>query len=85
MRSAVVFPQPDGPDEHHELLVADLEAHPRHRARSVGVDLADPVEGHGCHVLGRATRWQAARQTVCCYVTGSFAFARRSSRAVWSS
>ena len=36
-------------DEHHELAVADLEIHPRHGARPVGIDLADSVKGHGCH------------------------------------
>ena len=40
-----------GADEHHEFSVADLEIHPRDGARPVGVDLADSLEGHGCHLV----------------------------------
>ena len=38
-------------DEHHELLVADLEVHPGHGAGPVRVFLADPVERHAGHPL----------------------------------
>ena len=37
MRSVVVLPQPDGPDQHHELLVADLEVDVLHRVDAVVV------------------------------------------------
>ena len=49
MRSAVVLPQPDGPDEHHELAVLDVEAEVVHGTRAVGVDLRYALERHTGH------------------------------------
>ena len=80
MRSAVVFPQPDGPDEHHELAVADLEIHARDGPRSVGVDLADSLEGHGCHRVSPAGVYPERRAEPSPYVTR--AAARQSSTAI---
>ena len=37
------------PDQDHELPVSDLQVHPRHSLRSVGIDLAYSVEGHSSH------------------------------------
>ena len=48
IRSAVVLPHPDGPDEHHELAVLDLEVDPVHGPRAVRIDLAHLVEGDAC-------------------------------------
>ena len=48
MLSVVDFPQPDGPDEDHELAVGDLEVDVASRPRAVGVPLGDVVE----HDLG---------------------------------
>ena len=50
--SSVDLPQPDGPDEHHELARADLEAHVVDGARAVLVGLGDPVDANPGHAVG---------------------------------
>ena len=44
IRSAEVFPHPDGPDEHHQLAVLDREVEIADRARPVRIDLRDVLE-----------------------------------------
>jgi hypothetical protein len=44
MRSAVDFPQPEGPDEHEQLAVLDLEVHVLDGFEAVRVALDDVVE-----------------------------------------
>ena len=43
MRSVVDLPQPDGPEQDHELAVADMEVDVLHRLDVGGIDLADVV------------------------------------------
>ena len=50
IRSAVVFPHPDGPDEHDELAVLDLQVQIGDADGPTRVDLADVLQhdlGHG--------------------------------------
>ena len=61
MRSAVVLPQPDGPDEDEELAVQDVERQVFDRLDVARVDLVDVLEGdfrhlvlQSPHVKGRA-------------------------------
>ncbi len=49
MRSAVVFPQPDGPDENQELAVVDVEREVFDRLDVAWVDLVDVLEGDFRH------------------------------------
>ena len=43
------MPHPDGPDQHHELAVGDLDVEPARGHVAVGVDLLDAVEPDRCH------------------------------------
>ena len=49
MRSAVVFPQPEGPTRTMNSPSSDVEIHPGHGPRAVGIDLSDTVERDGGH------------------------------------
>ena len=49
IRSAVVLPQPEGPDEDDELPVGDFEIEPVDRERSITVDLGDTVKDDASH------------------------------------
>ena len=52
MRSVVVLPQPDGPEQDHELAVGDIERDVAHRI-DVAVALGDAIDLEPCH--GRLT------------------------------
>ena len=58
MRSAVVLPQPDGPDEDEELAVRDVERELVDGVEAVVVDLLDAVERNFCH-YGSLQMWNA--------------------------
>ena len=63
MRSSVDFPQPDGPDEDHELAVGDVEADVVDGREAVAVLLDDVLErdgGHGISFGGAASALDGA-------------------------
>ena len=49
IRSAVVLPQPDGPDEHEELAVGDVEREALDGVHVALVDLVDVLQHHFSH------------------------------------
>jgi hypothetical protein len=50
MRSSVLLAQPLGPDEDHELAVADLQVHAVHGLEAVGVGLLDLSKAQRGHL-----------------------------------
>ena len=63
IRSAVVLPEPDGPDQHHQLAVGDLEVERvDRRLVAAGIDPRRLLEAHLSHGTATSAQLAAARR-----------------------